>query len=312
MSKASEALDWDSLRIFLAIVRSGSLRRAAETLAVNHATIARGLGGLEQALATRLFSRSRSGLTLTQAGEDLVSSAERIEHEILTAQRRVSGRDTQPSGVVRVSVPPILADRFLGPDLARFAIAFPEIDLRVVSTNRFADLSRLETDVSIRIVREVDEDVLGRRVIQYAKCVYASPGYLQARPEMTVGDGKEAAWIGWGSKEKRPAWVRAGPFPNAPVRHALLEAVLHIEAAAAGMGMTYLPCFIGDADPRLARVPGVAPEDDRSIWLLLHSDLKRTGRVRAFVDFMAEAILEKRALIRGKSQRRAGADASLV
>ena len=292
-------MDWDTVRIFLAVARLGTLRGAAKALAINHATVARGLGVLEAQLGTRLFDRTRAGLTLTQSGEDLLGPAERMELEAHTIRRRVAGRDAQPSGTVRVSVPPLLAFKFLAEPFAAFARTYPEIDLRVSVTNRFTDLRRREVDVSIRIAFEVDDDVVGRRVIRYLKGVYASSDYLAERPTLRVGDGAEATWIGWGEPGDKPAWIRASPFPNAPLRHALPEAVLHVEAAAAGMGLTYLPCFIGDPDPRLERVPGVAPVDDRSIWLLLHSDLQRTARVRAFVDFMAAAIRAQRAMIRG-------------
>lgn len=292
-------LDWDSVRVFLAIARAGGMRGAASTLRVNHATIARRLHGLESDLATRLFDRSRAGLVLTQAGEELIGSAERMELEAHAIRRRVAGRDTRPSGPVRVSAPPILAFKFLAEPFADFARAHPEIDLRVSITDRLSDLRGGETDASIRVAFEVDDDVVGRRVIRFMKTVYASPRYLVEHPHLSAGGGAEAEWIGWSDEGHRPAWIRTSPFPHAVVRHVLPDVVLQLEAAAAGMGLSYLPCFVGDADARLRRVPGVEPVDDRSIWLLLHSDLQRTARVRAFVDFMAEAIIARRAMIRG-------------
>ena len=292
-------MNWDAIRIFLAVARAGTLRGAAEALTVNHATVARALGMLETNLETRLFDRSRLGLKLTQAGEDLIETAERMQSEAQTIQRRLLGRDALPSGRVRVSVPPLLAYKFLAGPFTEFARTYREIDLDVSITNRFADLSRREEDVSIRIARDVEDDVVGRRLIQYVKGVYASPAYLEARPDLCIGDGADAEWIGWGDDDPKPDWVRASPFPNAPLRHAMPEAVLQLEAAAAGLGLTYLPAFIGDSDPRLQRVPGIEPFEDRSIWLLLHGDLRNTARVRAFVDFMAEKILKKRKLLQG-------------
>ncbi len=297
-------ISWDAIRVFLAIARAGTLRGAADSLAVNHATVARALGMLEAELETRLFDRSRHGLKLTQAGEDLIGTAERMEVEAQTIQRHILGRDAEPSGRVRISIPPLLAYKVLAEDFAAFARAYPEIDLDVSITNRFTDLNRREEDVSIRLTHEVDDDVVGRRLIQYVKGIYASPTYLAARPELRIGDGAEANWIGWGDEKSKPSWVRSSPFPNAPVRHVMPEAVLQVEAAAEGMGLTFLPAFIGDPDPRLQRVPGIEPSDDRSIWLLLHGDLRNTARVRAFVDFMATKILEKRALLRGYGANR--------
>lgn len=306
MGDLDPRFDWDCVRVFLAVARAGTLRGGAEALGANHTTVARALASLEGRLGTRLFDRARSGVTLTQSGEELVASAERMEVEARTIQRAIAGRDARPSGEVRVSLPPLLAFSFLAPDLAAFGRAYPEIDLDLIITNRYSDLNRLETDVSIRIAREVEDDVVGRRVIQYKKGVYAAPAYLAERPGLEVGDGVEAEWIGWGEAAERPAWLDSSPFPKASLRHSMPEAVLHVEAAAAGMGLTYLPCFIGDPDPRLARAPGVEPVDDRSIWLLLHGDLRRTARVRAFVDFMSEAILARRAALRGRSANQPG------
>lgn len=293
-------MDWDTLRIFLAVKRTGSLRRAAEQLAVSHATISRGLGALETSLGTRLFDRTRAGLTLTTPGELLVPSAERIEVETLGIQRRVAGQDTNPSGRVRVSLPPILAFKYINPFLSDFTRAYPEIDVDLNITNTFLNLQRLETDVSIRITREVEDDVVGRRLIQYKKGIYASPDYLAARPDLTVGDGSDANWIGWWGTEERPSWVLESPFPNAKTRHTYPEGLMQAEAASSGVGLTYLPCYVGDLHDNLVRVPGTEPVLDRSIWLLLHSDLRKTARVRAFVDFMAQAILKERKVLLGE------------
>lgn len=294
------SLDWDTLRIFLAVKRTGSLRGAADGLSVSHATIARGLGVLEQTLGTRLFDRSRTGLSLTVSGEKLVEATERIEAETLTIRRQLAGHDSRPSGRIRISMPPILAFRFITPLLAAFSRTNPEIHVDLNISNTFLNLNRLETDISIRIAREVEDDVVGRRLIQYKKGIYASPDYVAARPDLAVGDGAEANWIGWGDSIERPAWLLASPFPKAGLRHSIPEPVMQADAAACGMGLTYLPCFIGDADSGLVRVPGTELVDDRSIWLLLHSDLRKTARVRVFIDFMAEEILRRRPLLRGE------------
>lgn len=292
--------DWDTLRIFLAVKRTGSLRGAADTLSVSHATVARGLRVLEVTLGTRLFDRSRTGLSLTVSGEKLVEATERMEAETLGIRRQLAGQDSRPSGRIRVSLPPILAFKFITPLLAAFSSTYPEIHVDLNISNTFLNLNRLETDISIRVSREVEDDVVGRRLVQYKKGIYASPDYIAARPDLAVGDGSEADWIGWGDSIERPAWLLASPFPNAGLRHSIPEAVMQADAAASGMGLTYLPCFVGDADPGLTRVPGTEPVDDRSIWLLLHSDLRKTARVRVFVDFMAEEIIKTRALLLGE------------
>lgn len=288
------------MRIFLAVKRTGSLRSAAENLSVSHATVSRSIRALERNLGTRLFDRSRRGLSLTGPGEQLVDAARRMEYEAIGIERQVAGQDSSPSGNIRVSVPPMLAFKHLSPVLAEFAHAYPEIHIDLNISNSLLNLERHESDVSIRVARDVEDDVVGRRLIQYKKGVYASPDYVAGCPNLTVGDGSEAAWIGWGDEEAQPTWLLESPFPKAAIRHSICEVVMQAHAAAGGMGLAYLPCFIGDSDPQLIRVPNVDPVLDRSIWLLLHSDLRKTARVRAFVDFMAAAILRERESLLGE------------
>ncbi len=293
--------DWGDLPYFLAIARSGSLRAAAAHLGVNHATIARRLANLETDYAVRLFDRSVDGLVLTQAGEELLPIAERAEAEVLGARRKLCGLDNRPSGIIRVTLPPSLAYVFVSPMLTRFSERYPDIHLDIQITNSFRDLNKHEADVSIRLAFSVTDDVVGRRVMQYQKGIYASKDYVRQHRAAFDGDGTGLTWIGWGDEDANPEWARKSPFPKARIQHAVPEGVMQREMARAGMGMTFLPCFAGDPDPELQRVPNTEVVADRSVWLLLHSDLRTTARVRAFVDFMASEFLKQRSLILGQA-----------
>lgn len=285
--------DWDTLRIFLACSRTGSLRAAAEELRVNHATVRRALGALEERLGTRLFDRSVGGIVLTQPGETLHAHAEEMEQHTADIERKLAGIDSSPSGLVRVSIPTSLAHSFLAPILAGFSEKHPDIEIEVIATNQISNLGRYEADVSIRVAFEVEDDVVGRRAVRYVDCAYATPEYMDQHPDLTVGDGIGAHWIGW---TKNKAWIKTSDFPNATQRHYLPEVFMQMEAAAQGLGMVLVPCFLADRDTRLVRVPGAVPKPNRSIWILLHGDLRRTARVRAFVDHAANYIDENRNL----------------
>lgn len=280
-------IDWDGMRIFLVCARKASMRAAAEHLRVNHATVNRAIRSLEQALGTRVFERSVTGLTLTQPGETLLRHAEEMERQAQLVGLKLAGLDAQRSGKIRVSLPTSLTTTFIAPILAGFTEAFPDIDVEVIGTNRISNLGKHEADVSIRVAHEVEDDVVGRRVLRFAVCAYASAAYLARHPNLKTGDGVGAHWIGWGGKRN---WVKDTPFPNATVRHDLPEVFMQMAAAANGLGIVWVPCFLGDADNRLIRVPGVVPQPDRSIWVLLHGDLRNSARVRAFVDFTVGAI----------------------
>ncbi len=282
--------NWDTYRVFLACYRHGSLRGGAKALGVNHATAARALQTLEEGLGAKVFHRSVGGLQLSDTGRLLIQYVEEIEQQAQHIHRRVAGLDAQPSGLLRVSVPPALAQSLIAPELAIFAERYPNIEVELLATNRVSNLLRSEADVSLRVARNVTDDVVGRRLLRYVTGAFASPDYLQAVGPLQAGDGVGAQWIGWSSSHD---WALSTPFPKAAVRHRLMDIYAQMEAAKAGLGMAWVPCFLGDQFEGLVRVPGAVPVPDFSIWLLLHPDLRHSARVRAFVDFFAERITQQ-------------------
>ena len=292
MVDRKQSLDWDLLRVVLAVQRTGSLRAAAETLGVNHATVARAVDAAETALGTRLFDRSKQGLSLTQTGQTLVPHAEDIEANVLDIQRKITGLDATPSGEVRVSMPPAFAQGFFIPILSAFSEAYPDIEIVVVATNEISDLSRFEADVSIRATNHVDEDgVVGRRLLTYVVAAFASRAYLDAHPDLCDTQGAGAHWVNY---TRDTGWIAHSPLPRAKARHVLPDVQMQLEAAVAGLGLAYVPVFMADHHPDLIRVPGLPTMPGRSIWILLHGDLRKTARVRAFVDFVADWIAARK------------------
>lgn len=289
--------DWDELRFFLAVARKGSIRAAAIVLGVNHSTVSRRIDAFEKKLDVRLFERQPSGYLITQAGEEIMQSAMQIEGEVAAIERRVAGRDTRLSGLLRVTLPGVLGQKLLMADLTAFCEANQEIELQISSSDSMADLSRREADIAIRLTNDPPENLVGRRVLRCAKAIYASKDYL-ARHDLAAGAGK-LAWIGWNDVVSDPQWVRESPYPMAPARNRISDSLLQLEAAKAGMGLAKLPCFIGDMEPDLSRVPPAKPIPDRELWILTHEDLRNTTRVRHFSKFMVRAIQAKRDLLEG-------------
>jgi DNA-binding transcriptional LysR family regulator len=297
------SMNWNDLSAFLAVAREKSLRGAARTLGINHSTVTRRLIALEEALGVKLFERQPDGYVLSQAGEDLLSSVEHIEDEIFVIHRKIVGRDADPRGVVRVSVPPAMLRSFLAQELVRFAEQYPRIELDIEASHSFRDLARRQADISIRMAAEVTGDIVGRRLVRYHKAIYASPDYLSRVDPETGFDPLKHFWIGWGEDIPNPSWPRGTPFTELPVRHLLFSNALHVEATREGLGISLLPCFLGDPEPGLVRVPGTDTVADKSIWILFHDDLRKTARIRAFVDFMAAAIKKHQPLLQGRGEQ---------
>ncbi len=293
MSDRLSNFDWDDLRFFLAVARSGTLRGGAEAIRANHATVSRRLTSLERGIKARLFDRTKSGLKLTQLGEELLPHALRVEDEIAAASRFVAGRDSHPSGQIHVSMPSGISHTSIVDDFAEFSREYEEIELSFQVTNTFADLARREADVSIRYAYEVTDDVVGRRVLRCARAVYCAADYAK---RINDDGGEGLTWIGWNEDEgdKTAPWIKKTPFPHARLRHRINEVATQVAMAAAGMGLTFLPCFMADRNPGLVRAPFQDPVLDRSIWLLLHNDLRNTARIRVFVDFLVRRIKSRR------------------
>jgi DNA-binding transcriptional LysR family regulator len=291
--------DWDDLRFFLAVARAGSLSGAARALGVNHATVSRRLRALEARVGAQLFERRPDGWAPSEPGREMLSAALRIEDEIQGVDRRVSGRDARLAGPLRVAMSDLAAHTLL-PQLRAFSEAFPEIALELTVSNHPSDLARREADVALRVTEAPAESLVGRRLVTIATTIYASLEYLERQRDLA--DLEAQAWLGLdGSLAEVPAarWMRQH-VPRARIVARLDSLLLAYAAVRAGLGVALLPCVVGDADPELRRVaPGLLLRDS-ALWALTHADLRATGRVRAFLDFMRDAIAGMRERIEGR------------
>jgi len=229
----------------------------------------------------------------------VLAVARQTEEGIQSLERELLGKDTRLSGEIRVTMPDAVAICLVSQDLADFSRLYPEIDLEITTSYEFLSLSRREADVAIRLTETPTEAAIARRVGRCAMAAYASDDYLRRHnPEE---EPSKCRWIGWESDERFPQWVLESEYPEIPARGCIDNAVLQLHAAKAGTGIVQLPCFMGDPEPDLRRLsrskPALSP---KGIWLLTHRDLRKTARIRIFLDFMASAIKNHRNRLLGK------------
>ncbi len=297
------AIDWEMMPFFLAVARKGSLRGGAETLKANHVTVRRNIEALEASYGVRLFTRSRRGFKLTDAGEALLPLAEEAEQSFLGARRRLDGLDRTESGTIRFSLPPMMAFDIIAPILARFMDAYPGIDLDLRLTDVKEDINRAETDVSLRVAFEVTDDVVAHRLYPITIGTYAHKSYIDTAVSNSDPGGAGLNWIGWTGAQENPAWLKQSPFPNAAVRHGSDEGYMHLSLLRQGYGLSKLPVIYEELYPELCQVPGTEYELSRTIWVLLHTQLRRTVRVRRFVDFLVNELSELQPRMQGPLYR---------
>jgi DNA-binding transcriptional LysR family regulator len=292
-------MDWDNLRFFLEVARKGSIRAASDTLAVNHSTVSRRITAFEKNLGVRLFERLPDGYLLTTAGEEMLKSAQQIEDEVVKLDRQVIGRDAELNGVLRVTMPTALATHLLMPDIAAFTKLYPGIQLELAFSSEEFNLRKREADIAIRLTPDPPEYLIGRRILQPAKGVYASYDYLKFNDPNAHPDKLD--WIGWDEVTSQTQQNKESRFSSSPVVHKADDIAAHLEAVKAGMGIAMLPCFIADTVPDLKRLELITSKSFcGDIWILRHEDLRATARVRAFVDFMIEAFEHHRDLLEGR------------
>ncbi|MEL6620625.1 MAG: LysR family transcriptional regulator [Pseudomonadota bacterium] len=288
-------MDWGDLRYVLETVRHSGLSGAARALGVNHATVARRIAAAEAALGTRLFDRRPTGYVPTEAGQDAARAAEAMESRQAELSRSIAARDADPSGSLTVTAPQLLIQTALAPILAGFAAAHPSVAVTVLGANATLNLAHREADVAIRISDSPDLDLVGRQVAPQRSAVYASHRYWAQRgPEPDA----PLHWLRFLHWEAPPKQVRAA-YSQVPVAMTLDDMVAMQGAVRAGIGATRMPCFLGDTDPDLMRVPGIDVMPYPPIWVLTHADLRGVPRIAAFTRFVSDALRALRPVFAG-------------
>lgn len=292
-------LSWDDFRYVKAIADTRSLGGAAQLLAVNHSTVFRRLGQIEQQLGSRLFDRGRAGYALTPSGEEMVRLAERLGDDITSFERRVTGRDLRPSGELRVTTNDAVLLHLLTGVLVEFRRAYPEIVLEVVVSNDILNLSRRDADVAVRATYVPPDTMSGRCVAKIAWAVYGPHGYPIDAFDPDVHATKHT-WVGFADQiaiGKAGKWLRDRTGGNGHVVYKLNTMLGIAEAVAGGAGLGVLPCFIANSVPGLVRLTAPLSELEGALWLVTHPDLCSSTRVRAFLDFCETEIAKRRAIL---------------
>jgi DNA-binding transcriptional LysR family regulator len=293
-------MNWEELRLVLAIGQAGTLSGGARRLGIDHSTAFRRLGVLEARLGVRLFDRAPDGYAATPAGEAIIAEAERFDEAVIDLERRLAGEDLRPSGIIRVTTTDTLFE-LLAPHVARFRAGHPEIILELVVANAFLSLTKRDADIAIRPAAEAPETLTGRRIANIATAIYARSG---SRPVAAAALGT----MDWISLDESLSHLRSSRWVEANIPRdriaARVNSVLAMRALAReGLGIAALPCYLGDADPGLMRIHPPLDDMASALWLLTHPDLKRVARIRTFIDFIADALGRCRNAFEGKPGR---------
>ena len=295
-------MNWDDLRYFLAVAREGQMLGAARRLGVSQALLSRHLASLEEAVGTRLLDRSTRGCSLTDAGAELLRSAERVEAEVLSGTAGLNEANAV-SGTLRIGAPDGFGSAYLAPRLGRLRQSFPDLRLQLVPVARTLSLSEREADVAIMVGRPAKGRLRVRKLTGYSLGLFASRGYVEragnpgSLTELTSHD-----LVGYVEDLIYSADLNYARDVLREWRSDLevSTAVGQFEAVAAGGGIGVLHDFMAVADARLVRVlPEIAIH--REYWLVWHENLQGSPRLKAFNDWLDEEVRSDKRLFQSSA-----------
>lgn len=283
-------MEWSDVRIFLAVLRTGTLGGAARSLRLSHPTVGRRLRALEEATGQTLFQRTADGHVLTEEGRAIVALAEQMEEGALAMERRLAGHEQQLRGSLRISSADWFGAYVLPPIIAEYTSAYPGIDVEILTGTRLFSLAQRESDIAFRIVPFDTADIVQRRLARLNYSVYvAADG-----PEPVFGDGTGFRLITHDTSTGQfpdIAWLIES-FPNAAPAMRSNNRNVQARMCKEGVGIAVLPRAVGNHIPGLRQLDLPSAPPSRDIWMGYHRDLKHLQRLRAFIGVVEDHLRE--------------------
>ncbi|MGN4151032.1 LysR family transcriptional regulator [Burkholderia gladioli] len=291
----------ESMSLLVAVVDAGSMSAAARRLDIPLATVSRKIAELEAYLNTRLLHRTTRQLSLTEAGESYVAGCRRILDDIAETERAATGEYAAPRGELIVTAPIVFGRLHIVPAVAAFLAHYPEIDVRLVLTDRVAHLMEEQIDVALRIGELPDSSLMAVRVGSVRRVICASPAYLAAHgAPAEPADLANHACISFEVLASRRAWVfEAGTGElTVPVhsRFAVNTAEAAIDAAVLGVGLIRVLSYQVETALREGALEVVLDGFEARplpVSLVHKGQAPMPLKLRAFLDFVAPRLRER-------------------
>jgi len=291
-------VNWDDLRIFVAVAREKTLAAASRKLGVDQTTVARRLRALEKTLGAALFERGEARWRLTSFGKRALERAERIEESVAGIERSADVESQTVSGTVRLTSVGAVSSDYLVHHLPDLYARHPDLAIDLVDSDANLNIARREADVAIRASRPDSGDFIIRKLGAFGFAVYES-----SRKKIVP---RRADWVAYDddlAHVPEMKWLETH-IAGGRIRFRDSEVRTLCGAVAGGIGRGILPCFAADRDPGLRRA---APGDvvlSRDLWLLVHRDSRESARVAVVAEWLVERFTADADLFRGRRARR--------
>ncbi len=292
-----QQLNWDDLRIFLAVARGGGLLPAARKLGVDHATVSRRLSALEGVLGERLALRTPRGVSLTPAGLAMLDHVEGMEAQAMLGVETL-GATSRAAGIVRVATPEAFGNLLVAPAVGALLTRHPGLQVELVPQASVVNLSRREADLAITLARPAQGRLRAQKLADYGLGLFASREHLaQHGPVASLDDlrGRPFVWYVDDLLEVPELRFIDELASRSEIAFRSSSIAAQQAAIASGFGVGVLHVFAARQDDRLVRLLPEAVSITRSYWLVSHADQRDLPRIRVVSEFLTELVRGHRA-----------------
>jgi DNA-binding transcriptional LysR family regulator len=290
MNKVPNILgDWDDVRFFLAVAKTGSFSAAATQLNTKQTTVGRRIQALERRLGAKLFDRHRHGMEVTPAARGVLVQAESMLANATSIERHLAGLDREMAGVVRVAATEGIAANYLVPRLSDLRKAHPDIVVQVIAGDAVLDLATRQADLAIRFFRPTSNQLVAARVGQFGMSIFAARNYVEefGLPQR-LEDLREHHIVDHTTLHNLPTmkpWTEIVERSHNVVLRTN-SSYAAIEAVRVGYGISVFPNYVTKSSNVVA-----APIDlniTRDIWLVSHEETNKGARIRVVIDYIRD------------------------
>lgn len=280
--------NWDDLRYVLAVAEAGTISGAARDLGVNHATVLRRVAAFEDHHGTAVFHRTATGYQLREDHVKWLDAARRAENAMLSVERLLRGADMPLRGEIRLTSTDSICTALVPGIVKDIQLKAPELSFSLLCSNRPFDLARMQADVTIRPTTALPDDLTGEVAAKLGFAVYGAP------------DGPDTILVPKGPLERSEAALYLAEKKVARTSRVAADSFLVLQQLARqGLGMTVLPCYVGDADPGLVRHDDLLPRIEVDLWVASHVELADAPRIVAARRLLAECLAARAQQISG-------------
>ncbi len=287
--------DWENIRCFLAVGKSGSLNRASESLGISPATLGRRMLALERQLGRDLFRRSQTGYHLTEDGREFMDLAMSMEATSRSISGWVTRHRRRPE--VRISAGTWTSE-FLCENFSRLWSADDPFCISLHATERRLDIPHREIDIGLRNARPDDPALAGRKIGEMAVAAYRSRAASVPARSRWIGLATDTKDGSSTLRSSSTLWLM--DQPSADIAAWANSPRAQYDLMRAGVGKAIIPCLAGDRDPMLERASSLMNQFQQERWMVLHQEGRHAPFVRTVADRLSGLLEEHRDLFEGR------------